>query len=104
MNIYQGAAGPLRRPLETAQHIHGQDGMGDIGLELGENTATGLNAANAIVDAVHSSAEPLEVITLGPLTNIALALRLDPSILHRIRRITIRGWRWRRSSKRLCAL
>ena len=65
--------------------------MGDIGLELGENTATELNAANALVDAVLSSAEQIEIITLGPLTNIALALRLNPSILHNIQRITIMG-------------
>ena len=65
--------------------------MGDIGLELGENTATELNAANALFDAVLSSAEQIEIITLGPLTNIALALRLNPSILHNIQRITIMG-------------
>ena len=33
--VYAGAMGPLVRPLETAQNVHGQDGMGDIGLPIG---------------------------------------------------------------------
>ncbi len=31
--VYRGAAAPLRRPLSTAHHVHGEDGMGDVGRE-----------------------------------------------------------------------
>ena len=89
--IHAGAANPLQRPLETAQHVHGQDGMGDIGLDLGFCEVSDQIAARAIVTAVLENPDQLEIITLGPLTNIATALRLDPSIAKHIKRITIMG-------------
>ena len=91
VDIHQGAATPLLRPLDTAQHVHGQDGMGDIGLELVGCEVSGQRAADAIVAAAHAHSGQLEIVTLGPLTNIALAMRLDPSIVEHIRRITIMG-------------
>ena len=40
--VYRGAAAPLRRPLEIAEHVHGRDGMGDVGLPLaGRRPAAG---------------------------------------------------------------
>ena len=65
--------------------------MGDIGLDLGKVNASNTHAANAIVQAAHAHSGELDVITLGPLTNITLALSLDPSIAHLIHRITIMG-------------
>ena len=65
--------------------------MGDIGLDLGKASASNTHAANALVEAAYAHSGAIEVVTLGPLTNIALALQLDPSIAHLIRRITING-------------
>ena len=89
--IHQGAVTPLRRPLQSAQHVHGIDGMGDIGLELGTAEPSGQSAATALIAAIHTQSEPLEIITLGPLTNIALAMSIDPTIVQHIKRITIMG-------------
>ena len=77
--VYAGAARPLVRPLETAQNVHGQDGMGDIGLPIGGR------------DAAEQYAGALELVTLGPLTNIALALSLSPGIAEQIKRCVIMG-------------
>ncbi|MGI9200885.1 MAG: nucleoside hydrolase [Woeseiaceae bacterium] len=89
--VFAGAAEPLSRPLESAQHIHGDDGMGDIGLDVAGREANEGSGVQAIVDAANRYPGELELITLGPLTNIALALQLDPGIAGKIKQCTIMG-------------
>jgi purine nucleosidase len=89
--VYVGAAGPLHIPLETAQHVHGNDGMGDIGLPLiGRHPDAG-HAVDALLDASHAHAGDLVLVTLGPLTNIALALQKDPTLPERVARCVTMG-------------
>ena len=89
--IYAGAAAPLSRPLGTAQNVHGNDGMGDIGLVLaGRNPDPG-SAVDALIDAAHTNSGELELVTLGPLTNVALAIRKDPTIVGHIKRCVVMG-------------
>jgi purine nucleosidase len=89
--VHAGEAAPLARPLETAQHVHGRDGMGDIGLPLhGRSPAAG-HAVDALLEASHRHAGDLELVTLGPLTNVARALERDPSLPERIRRCVVMG-------------
>ena len=47
--VYAGAARPLVRPLETAQNVHGQDGMGDIGLPIGGRIPNKGHAGHALI-------------------------------------------------------
>ena len=89
--IYAGADQPLARPLETAQHVHGDDGMGDIGLNLSGRQPDAGDAVQAIIDAASAYSGSLELVTLGPLTNIALALRAEPAIAQKIKHCTIMG-------------
>ncbi len=89
--VYAGEAHPLVVPLETGQHVHGTDGMGDIGLPLTGRTPVEGHAADALIEASHRHAGTLELVTLGPLTNIALALRRDPTLPERIRRVVVMG-------------
>lgn len=89
--VYRGADRPLVMPLETGQHVHGNDGMGDIGLPLtGRKPADG-HAVDALLAASHRHAGELELVTLGPLTNVALALRRDPTLTERIARCVVMG-------------
>jgi purine nucleosidase len=89
--VYAGAAGPLRRPLETAQFVHGQDGMGDIGLPLaGRSPATG-DAIDVLVETSIAHAGDLTLVTLGPLTNIAHAIERDPGFGSRVARCVVMG-------------
>ncbi len=78
--VHPGADRPLLLPLETAQNVHGRDGMGDIGLALTGRRPSSGHAVDVIVDAVHRHGDDLTLVTLGPLTNLALALRKDPTI------------------------
>jgi purine nucleosidase len=89
--VYVGAAAPLSRPLGTAQNVHGNDGMGDIGLALTGRTPDPGSAIDALIDAAHTSSGELELVTLGPLTNIALAVQKDPTIVRHIKRCVVMG-------------
>ena len=89
--IHIGAAAPLRIPLETAQNVHGGDGMGDIGLPLAGRTPEGDDAVGALLHASHDHAGQLTLVTLGPLTNIARAIERDPSLPERIPRTVVMG-------------
>ena len=89
--VHQGAAKPLTRPLETAQFVHGEDGMADIGLPLSGRCADPGHAALKLIDAAHVHAGTLELVTLGPLTNVALALSIAPDIAKKIKRCVIMG-------------
>jgi purine nucleosidase len=84
--VHAGAGAPLVLPLVTAQEVHGGDGMGDIGLALhGRRPAPG-HAVDALLRAADTFAGDLTVVTLGPLTNLALALRRDPSLATKVSR------------------
>jgi purine nucleosidase len=89
--VYRGLAAPLNRPLETAQYVHGDDGMGDIGLPLSGRQHSGDNAVEVIVDTIHRFAGQITLVTLGPLTNIAAALERDPGITREIAKCVIMG-------------
>jgi purine nucleosidase len=89
--VHAGEAAPLKLPLETGQYVHGQDGMGDIGLPLRGRTPAEGHAVAALLDASHRFAGELELVTLGPLTNIALAVERDPWLVERIARVVVMG-------------
>ena len=89
--IYEGADKPLMRDLETAQHVHGNDGMGDIGLQLEGRKADAGHAVLKLIEAARAYPGSLELVTLGPLTNVALALSLAPDIATKIKRCVIMG-------------
>ena len=89
--VYRGMPAPLTRPLLTAQFVHGQDGMGDIGLPLtGRQPANG-HAVNVMIETIHRFAGNITLVTLGPLTNVAAALRQDPLIAKAVRECVIMG-------------
>ena len=89
--VHVGADRPLVLPLGTAQNVHGHDGMGDIGLELRGREPDAGHAVDALIEASHRHAGELTLVTLGPLTNIALAVHRDPTIVERIPRVVIMG-------------
>jgi len=83
--VHAGAAAPLARPLRTAESAHGRDGMGDLDLALAGRTPAPGDASAVIVREVRSRTPgSVTLVTLGPLTNVALAFRADPSIASRL--------------------
>jgi purine nucleosidase len=89
--VYAGAYAPLLIPLETAQNVHGGDGMGDIGLPLRGRSPDDGDAVDALLRASHDHAGRLTLVTLGPLTNLARALERDPGLPDRVPRVVVMG-------------
>jgi purine nucleosidase len=88
--VFSGAAAPLIRPLEDAVWFHGRDGLGDHGYKpAARSPATGF-AVDAIVRTVEAN-PGIEIITLGPLTNLALALRQWPQMATNVSRCVVMG-------------
>ena len=89
--VHVGLAGPLHRLLETAQDVHGQDGMGDIDLPPATTQPAGLDAVTTLCELAQAKDGPHTLVTLGPLTNIAAALSRDPLLLTRYEHTYIMG-------------
>jgi purine nucleosidase len=90
--VHAGAGEPVhdRGPV-TAENVHGQDGMGDVGLPLTGREPDEGDAADVLVELAHRYPGELTLVTLGPLTNVALALRKDPSIARLYQRVVVMG-------------
>jgi purine nucleosidase len=88
--VFSGAAAPLIRPLEDAVWFHGRDGLGDHGYQAAAPTAAAGLAVDAIVRIVQAN-PGIEIITLGPLTNLALALRQWPQLAANVSRCVVMG-------------
>ncbi len=90
--VFPGSAAPLLHAAPDAAYVHGNDGFGDIGYTPAGHHAEQEHAALAIVRLSHVHAGRLVLVALGPLTNVALALKLDPSLPTRIARfVTMAG-------------
>ncbi len=90
--IFPGCATPLvRAQHEDAAFVHGRDGFGDIGFDEPCAIVGDEPAALALLRLTHERPGELTVVALAPLTNLALAVRLDPDLPQRIARLVIMG-------------
>jgi purine nucleosidase len=81
--VHAGRDRPLARPLDTAQFVHGADGMGGATLPAPSRRATSADAVGALLDIAATEPGRHDLVTLGPLTNIAAALDSDPELLEK---------------------
>ena len=89
--LHHGAAGPILGPPVDATHIHGSDGLGGFPRSTGAVVPREAHAATAIARLARAHAGELHVIALGPLTNIALAVALEPDLPRLVASLTIMG-------------
>lgn len=90
--VAQGAAGPITgAPAVFAYHVHGEDGQGGAGDPSFTPTLSEETAAQQIVRLVHAHPDEVELIAVGPMTNLALALALAPELPGLVRGVTIMG-------------
>jgi purine nucleosidase len=88
--VFAGADKPLNRAHDHAHWFHGKDGLGDRGFPTPKRKPELEPAVDAILRL--AQVEPgLTLVTLGPLTNIALALKRDPKLAERIGRCVVMG-------------
>ena len=88
--VYSGAEKPLLRAHQNARWFHGNDGLGNRGYPQPQRVPEERPAVEAITETVEAN-PGLVVVTLGPLTNLALALALKPSIVAKVGRCVIMG-------------
>ncbi|AXK71131.1 nucleoside hydrolase [Lysobacter sp. TY2-98] len=89
--VFAGCDSPLLHPARDAAYVHGRDGFGDTGYAKATKQAEAEHAALAILRLSHEHAGRLLLVALGPLTNIAVALKLDPTLPSRIGRFVVMG-------------
>jgi purine nucleosidase len=90
--VARGAAGPITgRPAEFAPHVHGADGQGNRGTGRPVQPAAEGTAAEQIVRIARGHPGEVELVAVGPLTNVALALGLCPELPSLLRGVTVMG-------------
>ncbi len=91
--VYEGCSRPLSVPVARAEHVHGSDGIGGAAsrFPVRRLAPRGEHAVDAMLDLARTVGNDLTVISLGPLTNVATALRKDPDAMGGIRELIIMG-------------
>ena len=90
--VARGATDPLCFKFGgSVDHIHGSNGQGDVRLSPSPRTPAGESAAQFIVDRIMSAPGEITLVPIGPLTNVALALRLEPRIADAVQEVVLMG-------------
>jgi purine nucleosidase len=89
--VYAGRERPTGAPLHTAQFVHGEDGMGDIGLPLSGREPEPGDAVERLVELIRAAPGEIELVTLGPLTNVGEAFERAPDLPASLRRLVMMG-------------
>lgn len=87
--VHVGADRPLLREHVFAHDVHGADGMGDVGLPLTGRVPAAGHAVDVLIDEARRHPGELTLVNLGPLTNLALALRKAPDLAGLYRRVVM---------------
>ena len=86
--LYAGCARPMRRRLVTAEHVHGPTGLDGPALPAPTMLVRGLHGVQYLIETFREAAPgSVTLVTLGPLTNVAMALVEAPDIAPRMREI-----------------
>lgn len=86
-----GAARPLAQPLQTAEFVHGADGLGGHGGPAPRGKPVSMSAAEQLVRLARANPGELTLLALGPLTNVALAVLLEPDLPTLLRSVVVMG-------------
>jgi purine nucleosidase len=90
--VYMGASKPLVRELtEKAKLFHGENGLGNVTLPSPRAKIQGQSAAEFLVSAIKAQPHELTVITVGSMTNLALAIMAAPEIVSLVKRVVVMG-------------
>lgn len=89
--VARGASEPLVKSLTVAEETHGDGGLGYAILPESLIAPSSLSAVQTIIDLVHKYPKEITILAIGPVTNIALAIHRDPSILKLIKNVVVMG-------------
>jgi purine nucleosidase len=86
-----GAARPMAQAVHLADQVHGIDGLGEVGLPEPAGRPVGISAPEQIVRLARAHPGELTLLAIGPLTNLAIALLLEPGLPRMFREVVIMG-------------
>ncbi|MCJ7518950.1 MAG: nucleoside hydrolase, partial [Anaerolineaceae bacterium] len=89
--VYRGCESPLVAEPHHASYVHGEDGLGDCGIPNSKRQPEKKHAVLALVDLANENPGQLNLVAIGPLTNLAVALQLDPDLPKKYADLTIMG-------------
>jgi uridine nucleosidase len=90
--VAAGADLPLVVPLDyVADFVHGQDGLGNVNLPAPQGRPLNQSAAEFIIETVMAQPGQITLVPLGPLTNLALALSLEPRLAQNVAQVVLMG-------------
>ncbi len=89
--VARGSAGPLVRAPVNAKYVHGPTGLGTLTLPDPQQNVVEQPAVDLLIERVLAAPGELTLVAIGPLTNLALALRREPAIARHARQVVIMG-------------
>ncbi len=90
--VYAGCPRPMVRPLTTAEYVHGDSGLDGCDLPEPARPVEGEHAVPYLIRTLMDApAGEITVCTLGPMTNLAMAMVMEPRIVPRIREVVLMG-------------
>jgi len=89
--VYPGCDRPLVGPTYDAVAVHGADGLGESGFAPPVRQPAAEHAVHALIRLANEAPGVLTLVAIAPLTNIALATRLDPGLPHKYRQLIVMG-------------
>ena len=89
--VYKGVKEPLVAPLRIADDIHGESGLDGVTFERLTHSLQDKHAVDFIIDTLRNHEEPVTLAITGPMTNVALALKMAPDIASNIEEVVFMG-------------
>src|SRR5918911_974594 len=89
--VYQGAGKPLLGAPTYGSHVHGSDALGNVGVPPPVGAPQARHAVYELVERVMASPGEITLVALGPLTNVALALSLEPRLASALAELIVMG-------------
>ncbi len=96
--VATGATVPLKiKPNPVADFVHGANGFGQIELPAPSLEPASVSAAEMMVDTINKYPGEVTLVAVGPLTNLAIALELDPKIAQKVKEVVVMGGAFHRN-------
>ncbi len=89
--VYAGCDRAIVSTTQDASDVHGSDGLGDSGYPASPRQVAGEHAVHALIRMANEAPGDLTLVAIGPLTNIALATRLHPSLPQKYKHLVVMG-------------
>jgi purine nucleosidase len=89
--VHRGASRPLTATYQDATHVHGGNGLGGVELPVSPRPVEVLPGPAFILQSAEAHTGELVIVTLGPLTNLAIALNVRPDLVDQVARLVVMG-------------